>query len=103
VNRAMSAELDHHLGYQVGGKPPTGQTNRRNGKTRKTLRSDVGPIEIDVPRDREGSFDPQIVGKHERHFNGFDDKILSMYARGMSVRDIRLISKRTMVWRSVQT
>jgi putative transposase len=89
VNRAMNAELDHHLGYEAGEAPPEGQSNRRNGKTSKTLRSDVGPIPIEVPRDREGSFEPQIVGKHERHFNGFDDKIISMYARGMSVRDIQ--------------
>ena len=89
VTRAMNAELDHHLGYQPGDPPPEGQTNRRNGKRSKTLRSDAGPIPIEVPRDREGTFEPKIVGKHERHFSGFDDKILSMYARGMSVRDIQ--------------
>jgi putative transposase len=89
VTRAMSAELDHHLGYDAGETPPEEQSNRRNGKTHKTLRSEMGPIPIEVPRDRDGSFEPQIVGKHERHFNGFDDKIVSMYARGMSVRDIQ--------------
>jgi putative transposase len=89
VTRAMSAELDHHLGYEAGQTPPEDQSNRRNGTSPKTLRSDLGPIPIEVPRDRDGSFEPQIVGKHERHFNGFDDKILSMYARGMSVRDIQ--------------
>ena len=85
----MNAELDHHLGYEPGQAPPEGQSNRRNGKRSKTLRSDVGAIPVEVPRDREGTFEPQIVGKHERHFSGFDDKILSMYARGMSVRDIQ--------------
>jgi len=89
VTRAMNAELDHHLGYESGQSAPEGQSNRRNGKRSKTLRSDVGAIPIEVPRDREGTFAPQIVGKHERHFSGFDDKILSMYARGMSVRDIQ--------------
>lgn len=89
VTRAMNAELDQHLGYDAGQTPPAGQSNRRNGKSSKTLRSDSGPIPIDVPRDREGTFEPQIVGKHERHFSGFDDKILSMYALGMTVRDIQ--------------
>lgn len=89
VTRAMNAELEHHLGYGSGETPPEGQTNRRNGKRSKTLRSELGSIPIEVPRDREGTYEPQIVGKHERHFSGFDDKILSMYARGMSVRDIQ--------------
>lgn len=89
VTRAMNAELDHHLGYSPGQSPPAEQSNRRNGTRSKTLRSEHGPIPIEIPRDREGSFQPQIVGKHERHFSGFDDKILSMYARGMTVRDIQ--------------
>jgi putative transposase len=89
VTRAMNAELDHHLGYEAGQPPPEGQSNRRNGKRSKTLRSELGQLEVNVPRDREGTFEPQIVGKHERHFSGFDDKILSMYARGMTVREIQ--------------
>ena len=89
INRAMGAELTHHLGYEPGEQPPENQLNRRNGLSDKTLRTEAGPISIEVPRDREGSFEPQIVPKHQRHFDGFDDKILSMYARGMSVRDIR--------------
>jgi putative transposase len=89
VNRAMDAELAHHLGYQAGEEPPEEQSNRRNGKGRKTVRSDQGPIELEVPRDREGTFEPQLVPKHQRHFNGFDDKIVSMYARGMSTREIQ--------------
>jgi putative transposase len=88
ISRAMDAELTHHLGYERGEEPPPVQGNRRNGKGRKTLRSDAGSVEIEVPRGREGTFEPQIVGKHERHFDGFEDKIVSMYARGMSVRDI---------------
>jgi putative transposase len=89
ISRAMNAEMTHHLGYESGQGPPAGQSNRRNGKSSKTVRSDLGEIGIEVPRDRQGTFEPLIVGKHERHFDGFDDKILSMYARGMSVRDIR--------------
>jgi len=88
VNRAMGAELTHHLGYESGEAPPEGQSNRRNGKTEKTVRTGQGPIAVEVPRDRDGSFEPQLIGKHERHFDGFDDKILSMYARGMTVREI---------------
>jgi putative transposase len=89
VERAMGAELTHHLGYEPGEKPPEEQGNRRNGAGSKTLRTEQGSITVEVPRDRDGTFEPQIVPKHQRQFNGFDDKILSMYARGMSVRDIR--------------
>lgn len=89
VNRAMGAELTYHLGYEPGQKPPTGQSNRRNGKSEKTIRTGQGEITVEVPRDREGSFEPQLIPKHQRDFDGFDDKILSMYARGMSVREIR--------------
>jgi putative transposase len=89
ISRAMEAELTHHLGYEANDAPPAGQPNRRNGRTQKTLRSNTGPVQVNVPRDREGSFEPQIVGKHQRHFDGFDDKIIAMYGRGMSVRDIR--------------
>lgn len=89
VSRAMKTEMTEHLGYESGEKPPEGQTNRRNGTGTKTLRTGHGPVTVEVPRDRESSFEPQLVGKHERQFDGFDDKIISMYARGMSVRDIR--------------
>lgn len=89
LERAMNAELTETLGYEPGAVAPSGKTNRRNGTTKKTVRTDHGPIEVSVPRDREGEFEPEILPKHERHFNGFDDKILSMYARGMTTRDIR--------------
>lgn len=89
VNRAMEAEMAHHLGYERSEEPPEGQTNRRNGSTTKQVRSDQGKLDITVPRDREGSFEPQIIPKSQRHFKGFDEKILAMYARGMTVRDIR--------------
>src|SRR5581483_12049290 len=88
VERAVSAELSGHLGYELGEEPPEGQPNRRNGLTSKTLITEHGPVEVELPRDRDGSFEPQIVPKHQRRFAGFDDKIISMYARGMSTREI---------------
>jgi putative transposase len=88
VERAASAELTEHLGYELAAEPPEDQPNRRNGLSSKTLITDHGPVEVDLPRDREGSFEPQIVPKHQRRFAGFDDKIISMYARGMSTREI---------------
>jgi len=89
MSRALDGELDHHLGYKRGESPPVSQPNRRNGTSPKTVRTAEGELEIQVPRDREGSFEPQLLPKHQRHFDGFNDKIVSMYARGMSVRDIR--------------
>lgn len=89
VSRALDGELDHHLGYAKGEEPPAEQKNRRNGKTGKTLRTQQGDMPISVPRDRDGSFEPALVKKHQRDFDGFDDQIISMYARGMTVREIR--------------
>lgn len=89
VNRAMEAKMTAHVGYERGEKPPDDVDNRRNGQREKTLRSDRGPIEIEVPRDRAGSFEPKIVPKHERSFDGFDDQILALYSRGMTTRDIQ--------------
>lgn len=89
VERAMGAELTHHLGYTEGDSPKEEQKNRRNGHSSKRVRTDQGEIKLAQPRDREGTFSPMIVPKHERTFNGFDDKIVSMYARGMTVREIR--------------
>lgn len=82
AERALNAEMDHHL----GGETEAG--NSRNGYGRKSVLTDTGKIEIDVPRDRTGSFDPQLIAKYQRRFPGFDDKIISMYARGMSTREI---------------
>jgi transposase-like protein len=89
IERAMSAEMSDHLGYRPGDEKPEGQTNQRNGTSGKTVITDDGPVRIEVPRDREGSFEPQIIGKHERRFTGFDQKIIAMYARGMTVREIQ--------------
>jgi putative transposase len=88
VERAMEVELTDHLGYELHTEPPGGAGNTRNGSTPKTLITEHGPVEINAPRDRDGSFEPQIVRKRQRRFEGFDEKILALYARGMSTRDI---------------
>ena len=89
IERALGAELSHHLGYPPGGDKPATATNHRNGTTGKTVLTDEGPVPIAVPRDRAGTFEPQLIGKHERRFTGFDDKIIALYARGLTVREIR--------------
>ena len=88
VERAMEVELTDHLGYEPHLEPPGGAGNARNGSTPKTLVTEHGPVEIKTPRDRRGSFEPQIVRKRQRRFEGFDDKILALYSRGLSTRDI---------------
>src|ERR1700709_969892 len=89
VERALQGEMKQHLGYAKG--DPAGQNsgNSRNGVTRKTLKGDFGELEVATPRDRNGDFEPQIVKKNQTRWTGFDDKILSMYARGMSTREIQ--------------
>jgi putative transposase len=88
VERAMEVELTDHLGYEPHLEPPGGTGNARNGTTPKTLITEHGPVQVDTPRDRNGSFEPQIVRKRQRRFEGFDEKILALYARGLSTRDI---------------
>jgi putative transposase len=89
IERALGGELSHHLGYPPGGEKPVEAGNHRNGASAKTVLTEDGPIRIEVPRDREGSFEPLLIPKHERRFTGFDDKIVAMYARGMTVREIQ--------------
>jgi putative transposase len=89
VERAMEVEMTDHLGYEPHREPPGGAGNTRNGSTRKTLSTEHGPVEIRTPRDRDGSFDPRIVRKRQRRFEGFDEKILALYSRGLSVSDVR--------------
>jgi putative transposase len=89
VERAASAELSQHLGYKPSGEPPEGQANRRNGVARKTLRTVDGMVTVELPRDRDASFEPRIVPKHARSFDGFDEQILALYAGGMTTRDIQ--------------
>jgi hypothetical protein len=88
VERALHAELTEHLGYEPHQEPPGGVGNTRNGSTAKTLATEQGPVEIETPRDRNATFQPQIVRKGQRRFEGFDDKILALYSRGLSTRDI---------------
>jgi transposase-like protein len=89
IERALGGELTHHLGYPAGGIKPEDSSNHRNGTGAKTVLTDDGALSIDVPRDREGTFEPRLIAKHERRFTGFDDKILALYARGMTVREIQ--------------
>jgi putative transposase len=88
VERALEVELTDHLGYEPHQEPPGGVGNTRNGSTAKTLQTEHGPVQINTPRDRDGSFDPKLVKKRQRRFEGFDDKILALYSRGLSTRDI---------------
>src|SRR5256885_14618757 len=88
VERAMEVELPEHLGYEPHQEPPGGVGNTRNGSTPKTLATEHGPVALDTPRDRNGTFEPRIVKKRQRRFEGFDEKILALYSRGLSVRDI---------------
>ncbi len=89
IERAMGAEMNMHLGYPAGQPKPDGQANERNGASGKTIITERGPVRLDLPRDREGSFAPILIPKHERRFTGFDERIIAMYARGMSVREIQ--------------
>jgi transposase-like protein len=89
IERALGAELTHHLGYASGADKPLETKNHRNGASGKTVLTEDGPLRIEVPRDRSGSFEPVLIPKHERRFTGFDDKIIAMYARGMTVREIQ--------------
>ena len=89
VERAMGAEMNMHLGYRPGEAKPADQDNARNGVSGKTVITNHGSIRVDLPRDRDGSFAPILIPKHERRFTGFDERIIAMYARGMSVREIQ--------------
>ena len=87
AERILNAEMDQHLEGEPGSSEPTG--NHRNGYSKKTVITDTSQVELEIPRDRRGTFEPQLIAKYQRRFPGFDDKIISMYARGMSVRDIQ--------------
>jgi putative transposase len=118
VNRALEAEMSAHLGHESGDPPAEDQPNRRNGRTSKKVRSSTGSVKIQIPRDREGTFEPIIVPKHSRVLGQFGDAIIALYSRGMSQRDIArfmdetygvqvdrdVISRATeAVWEEVQT
>src|SRR5918911_2812683 len=89
LERALQAEITHHLGYDKHDAAGDNSGNSRNGKSRKTLKGEFGQLPLEVPRDRNSTFDPKIVPKGQTRFEGFDDKILSLYARGMSTRQIK--------------
>ena len=89
VERALEAEMTHHLGHGKSESVINDTGNARNGHSAKTLKGDFGALPLAIPRDRQGAFEPQIVAKHQTHWTGFDDKIISLYARGMTVREIQ--------------
>src|SRR3954469_89722 len=89
IERALGAELTEHLGYEKGDPAGRGRGNSRNGTSSKTVLTDAGEVELSIPRDRAGTFEPKLIAKGQTHFDGFDDKILSLYARGLSVREIQ--------------
>ena len=89
IERALGAELTDHLGYERGDPAGRGSGNSRNGVSAKTVLTEDGEVQIEVPRDRAGTFEPQLIGKGQTRFDGFDDKIISLYARGMTVREIQ--------------
>jgi transposase-like protein len=89
IERMMEAELTEQIGYEKSEPGEKTTNNRRNGKSSKTLRTDQGPMEISVPRDRDGEYEPKVVPKHQREWRGFDNKILSMYALGLSTKAIQ--------------
>jgi transposase-like protein len=89
MERALKAELDVHLGYEKGQEKPADESNHRNGSSSKTVLGESGAVRLEIPRDRDGTFDPKLIRKHQRRIDGMDQKILSMYARGMTVREIQ--------------
>jgi len=89
MERMLGAELTAHLGYEAGAELPAEQTNRRNGVATKRVKGSNGEVALSVPRDREGSFEPELVKKGQTRIDGVDDKIIGLYAAGLSVRDIQ--------------
>jgi hypothetical protein len=88
LSKAMDAELTEHLGYERGDKAGWGTGNSRNGTSSKTVLTDAGAVPVDVPRDRNGTFEPKLIGKHQRRLDGFNDMVIGLVARGMSTRDV---------------
>jgi transposase-like protein len=89
IEASLNAELSHHLGYALGSERPEAVTNQRNGVTAKSVLTGDGKLRIATPRDRDGSFEPVLLPKHERRFTAFDDSIVVLYARGLTVREIQ--------------
>ena len=89
LERALEGELTEHLGYEEHAREGRNGVNSRNGRNRKRVKTDAGEVEIEIPRDREGTFEPQLVPKGQRRLPGFDEKVIALYARGMTTRDIQ--------------
>jgi len=89
LERILEGEMTHHLGYEKNDPKGNNSGNSRNGKNKKTMKGDFGQVEIEVPRDRNGGFDPQFIKKRQTRFNDFDKKIIALYSRGLSTRDIQ--------------
>lgn len=89
IERALGGELSHHLGYPPGAPKPDSESNQRNGSSAKMVLTEEGPLRLDILRDRDGSFEPTLIPKHERRFTGFDDKVIAIYARGITMREIQ--------------
>ena len=89
IERALKGEMTHHLGYEKSSPEGNLSGNSRNGKFSKKIKDDNSEFSIDVPRDREGTFEPKMIPKGVRRFNGFDEKVISMYSRGMTTREIQ--------------
>ncbi len=89
LEKAMEVEMEDHLGYEKNQRSQQNSSNSRNGKSKKTVSTEIGDIPIDIPRDRKSEFEPKIIPKHKRRFDGFNDKIISMYGLGMTTRDVQ--------------
>ena len=89
LERVLEAEMTEHLGHDSGGIVINAEGNTRNGVGKKTAKGELGEIELDIPRDRQGEFEPQLIKKHQRRLAGLDKRILSLYARGLSTTDIQ--------------
>ncbi|SDT53396.1 Transposase, Mutator family [Pseudomonas lini] len=89
VERALEAEMIEHLGHDKSAAVTNAEGNARNGHSGKTFKGDFGELPLEIPRDRQGMFEPQLVSKHQTRWTGFDDKVISLYARGMTVREIQ--------------
>jgi transposase-like protein len=87
MERLLEAEIAEHLGHEKQGRRRS--SNSRNGYSAKTVQTETGPVQIQVPRDRDGTFEPKLVKKHQRRLEGFDEKVIALYARGMTTRDIQ--------------
>lgn len=97
VERCLEAEMEDHLGYEKNGRAGADEENRRNGHSKKTITNEHGEeLTLGIPRDRQGEFVPQLVKKHQTRMEGFDEKVIAMYARGMTVRDIQALAEGTL-------